>query len=130
MVIHPLTPASLAPGALSRRSKWRLRHDSLKHDWTPDAGGSVPDSIGVDDVDIDTVAASLAEHARLTAVLRDKIAELGDSDHDRWVGLGCDEFPVIGRSLPEVMAKLEQRGVSDGTVVVEFLSAEPVEMIL
>ena len=94
---------------------------------TPDDGKSVSGEIGVD---IDSVVESLAEHARLTAVLRDKIAELGDSDRDRWVGLGCDEFLVIGQSLPDVMAKLEKRGVSDGAVVVEFLSAEPIEMIL
>lgn len=94
---------------------------------TPDDGGSVSGEIGPD---IDSVVESLAEHARLTAVLRDKIAELDDSDLDRWVGLGCDEFLVIEQSLPEVMAKLAKRGVADGKVVVEFLSAEPVEMIL
>ena len=82
------------------------------------------------DAGVDSVVESLAEHARLTAVLRDKIAKLGDGDGDRWVGLGCDQFLVIGQSLPEVMAKLAKRGVSDGKVVVEFLSAEPVEMIL
>lgn len=98
-----------------------------EHDGTPDDGDSVPGEIGVD---VDSVVESLAEHARLTAALRDKIAELGDSESDRWVGLGCDEVLVIGRSLPELMVKLQQRGVSDGTVVVEFLSAEPVEMIL
>ena len=97
------------------------------NDQTPDDGGSVSGEIGAD---IDSVVESLAEHTRLTAVLRDKIAELGDSDSDRWVGLGYDEFLVIGQSLPEVMAKLAKRGVSDGKVVVEFLSAEPVEMIL
>ena len=98
-----------------------------ENDRTPDDGKSVSGEIGVD---IDSVVESLAAHSRLTAVLQDKIAELGDSDHDRWVGLGHDAFLVIGQSLPEVMAQLEKRGVSDGTVVVEFLSAEPVEMIL
>ena len=58
---------------------------------TPDDGGSVSGEIGAD---VDSVVESLAEHARLTAVLRDKIAELGVSDRDRWVGLGCDEFLV------------------------------------
>ena len=97
------------------------------NDWTQDDGEPASRE---GHLDIDSVVESLAEHARLTAVLRDQIAGLADSDNDRWVGLGCDEFLVIGQSLPDVMAKLEQRGVSDGTVVVEFLSAEPVEMIL
>ena len=100
------------------------------NDWTRGDGESVSGSTGVDGLAIDDVAASLAEHARLSSALRDKIAELADRAGDRWVGLGDDEFLVIGQSLPDVMAKLEQRGVSDGTVVVEFLSAEPVEMIL
>ena len=89
--------------------------------------GSVSGEISAD---VNSVVESLAEHARLTTALQDKIAELGDSDHDRWVGMGHDEFLVIGQSLPEVMANLTKRGVSDGTVVVEFLSVEPVEMIL
>ena len=94
---------------------------------TPDDGKSVSGEIGAD---IDSVVESLAEHARLTEVLRDKIAGLEDGDSDRWVGLGYDEFLVIGQSLTEVMDKLAKRGVSDKKVVVEFLSAEPVEMIL
>ena len=82
------------------------------------------------DVDIDTLEAILEEHARLTSTLRDTIAGLDYSDHDRWVGLDVDGKFAAGQSLDEVVDRLKERGVADGTSMVEFPGAEPMEWIL
>ena len=82
------------------------------------------------DVNIDTLEAMLEEHVRLASVLRGKIAGLDHSDNDRWVGLDVDEKFAVGQSLDEVVDRLKERGVADGTAMVEFLSAKPMEWIL
>ena len=80
------------------------------------------------DVDIDTLEAMLEEHARLTSALRDTIAGLDHSDNDRWVGLDVDGKFAVGQSLDAVVDRLKEQGAEDGTFVVEFLSAEPMEV--
>ena len=67
----------------------------------------------------------LNEHARLASALRDKIA--GYSDRDRWIGLDIDGKFAAGQSLAKVMDCLKEQGAEDGTLAVEFLSAEPME---
>ena len=86
-----------------------------------------------DDWDVDdyeSISAILEEHSRLSSLLREQIAMLGDSDSDRWAGLGPDEVLVIGETLDEVVAQLKAQGNPDRMLVAEFLEAEPIEMIL
>ena len=80
--------------------------------------------------DYESISAILEEHSRLSSLLWEQIAMLGDSDSDRWAGLGPDEVLVIGETLDEVVAQLKERGAPDGMLVVEFLESEPIEMIL
>lgn len=89
--------------------------------------------IGGDDgalTDVATVKAMLDEHARLLSCVKNHIAAMPAVEQDLWVGMGCDEFLVSGESLPDVMDLLEERGMADGTVVVEFLSADPTVLVL
>ena len=72
----------------------------------------------------------LDEHARLASALRGKIAGLDHNDNDRWVGLDVNGKFAVGQSLDEVMDRLKEQGAEDGTLVVEFLSAESMEWIL
>ena len=77
-----------------------------------------------------TVSAMLDEHARLGALLRDAIAAAPAPDDDYWVGMSVDEVMVRGESPEAVMAAIDGRGMAGGTVVLEFVSAEPQVIVL
>ena len=77
-----------------------------------------------------TVSAMLDEHARLGALLRDAIAATPAPDDDYWVGMSVDEIVVRGKSPEAVMAAIDGRGMAGGTVVLEFVSAEPQVIVL
>ena len=94
------------------------------------ATAKLPPDNDWDDANCESIAASFDEHARLTSLLRERIATLDDSDSDRWVGLGSDEVLVIRPTLDEVVAQLKAQGPPDRMLVVEFLESEPMEMIL
>lgn len=85
---------------------------------------------GGPDTEVATVSAMLDEHARLAALLRDAIAAAPVSDDDYWVGMSVDEVAVRGESPEAVMAAIDQRGMGGGTVVLEFVSAEPQVIVL
>ena len=74
--------------------------------------------------------AMLDEHARLSSCIKARIAALPAVEQDLWVGMGSDEFLVSGETLPDIMDLLAERGVADGTVVVEFLSPNPRTLVL
>ena len=77
-----------------------------------------------------TVAAMLNEHARLRTLLADTIAAAPASGQDYWIGMSVDEVAVRGESPEAVMAAIDRRGVAGGTVVLEFVSAEPQVFVL
>ena len=81
-------------------------------------------------MEVATVSAMLDEHARLAALLRDAIAATPASDDDYWVGMSVDEVAVRGESPEAVMAAINDRGMAGGTVVLEFVSAEPQVIVL
>ena len=81
-------------------------------------------------MEVATVSAMLDEHARLAALLRDAIAATPVSDDDYWVGMSVDEVAVRGESPEAVMAAINDRGMDGGTVVLEFVSAEPQVIVL
>lgn len=92
--------------------------------------GTVAPSDGGELLDAATVAAMLDEHARLGALLKEAIAASPASDDDYWIGMGVDEV-VVRRESPEaVMAAIEAGEAAGGTVVLEFVSAEPQVIVL
>ena len=80
--------------------------------------------------DVATVKAMLDEHASLSSCVKDRIAAMPAAEQNLWVGMRSDEVLVSGESLTDVMDLLEERGMIDGTVVVEFLSADPTVLVL
>ena len=92
--------------------------------------GAVAPSSGGEVLDAATVAAMLDEHARLGALLKDAIAAAPASDDDYWVGMGVNQVVVRGESPEAVMAIIEAGEAAGGTVVLEFVSAEPQVIVL
>ena len=70
------------------------------------------------------------EHERLAALMQEEIESLPEIADDRWVAMGRDGVLETGNSLEEALHKIEAKGLADGTVIVEFLSAEPEVLIL
>ncbi len=91
---------------------------------------AVAPSDGGELLDAATVAAMLDEHARLEALLKDAIAASPASDDYYWVGMGVDEVVLRGASPEAVMAAVQAGEAAGGTVVLEFVSAEPQVIVL
>ena len=77
-----------------------------------------------------TVSAMLEEHARLRSALKDVISAAPAQQEDYWIAMGSDEVVVCGESLESVMASIEAAGTVGGTIVTEFVSAEPQLIVL
>ena len=77
-----------------------------------------------------TVSAMLDEHDRLRSLLRNAIAETPAPNKEYWAGMGLDEVAVHGESPEAVMAAIEGNGMAGGTVMMEFVSAEPQVFVL
>ena len=80
--------------------------------------------------DDSTISKKIREHDILTARLRREVGSLGDEHNDQWVGMGMDYELVFGPNLEEVIAQLKRDKSDDSTVAVEYLSTEPIVMIL
>ena len=79
---------------------------------------------------VEALAVRMDEHERLTARLRNEIASLPEITADLWVAMSLDGVLETGNSLEEVLSKIEAKELADGTVIVEFLNAEPEVLIL
>ena len=79
---------------------------------------------------VEALAARMDEHERLTARMQKEIESLPKTSDDRWVAMGRDGALEVGDSLEEVVSIVKAKGMADGTVIVEFLSAEPEVLIL
>ncbi len=93
------------------------------------ASGTVS-AVGGDASDAVTVSATLNEHVRLPALLKDAIGAMPASGKDCWVGMGVDEVVVRGESSEAVMAGIEAGGTAGCAVVLEFVIREPQVIIL
>ena len=80
--------------------------------------------------DASVISDKLGEHTALNRLLQSKVRLLPDCDVDRWVGMGMDQDLVVGDTLQDVLQQLRESGATRRTFVVEFLSAQPVVMIL
>ena len=70
------------------------------------------------------------EHERLAVLMQREIESLPETADDQWVAIGRDGVLETGNSLEEALSKVEAKGLADGTVIVEFLSAKPEVLIL
>ncbi len=80
--------------------------------------------------DASTISEKIREREMLTARLRDEVALLRNEYNDQWVGMGMDYDLVFGQNLEEVLARLKRDRADDSTIAVEYLSTEPMVMIL
>ena len=72
----------------------------------------------------------IEEFGGVAALMQKEIESLPETTDDRWVAMGRDGVLETGNSLEETLSKVEAKGLADGTVIVEFLSAEPEVLIL
>ena len=77
-----------------------------------------------------TVSRKLHEHEQLTARLLSEIASLPDEQKDQWVGINTDHILFFGDDLRDLIARLRSGKPADTTVVVQYVSADPIVMIL
>ena len=80
--------------------------------------------------DASTVSETIREHELLQQSLRDEIALLDDEQTDQWVGMGPDKVLFSAGTLDEIIHKIKPYKNDDSTVVVEYLSSDPPDMVL
>jgi hypothetical protein len=81
-------------------------------------------------IDDSSISEKIREHEMMTAYLRDKVALLGDEHDEQWVGMGLDYQFVFGRSPSEVVAQIKEGKSDQSTIVLEYVSSEPIVILL
>ena len=72
----------------------------------------------------------MLQYRRLASRMRREIASLTEKYPDQWVAMTTGEELIIGASMDEILAALDERGIQHENVVIEFLEANPVTMIV
>lgn len=72
----------------------------------------------------------MLQYRQLASRMRREIAALTEKYPDQWVAMTPGEELVIGATMDEVLAALDERGILHENVVIEFLEANPVTMIV
>ena len=72
----------------------------------------------------------MLQYRRLASRMRREIASLTENYPDQLVAMTTGEELIIGASMDEILAALDERGIQHENVVIEFLEANPVTMIV
>ena len=72
----------------------------------------------------------MLEYRRLASRMRSEVASLTEKYPDQWVAMTAGGELIIGASMDEILAALDERGVRHENVVIEFLEANPATMIV
>ena len=72
----------------------------------------------------------MLQYRRLASRMRRETASLTEKYPDQWVAMTTGEELIIGASMDEILAALDERGIQHENVVIEFLEANPVTMIV
>ncbi len=95
----------------------------------PEAKARVIESIVTDHGSVEAFIESMRKYRELRRRLIEETPSLMEQYPDRWVGMGPSDVLVVGDSLEEVVAQLDEAGVRSDSVV-EFLNTTPMRMIL
>ena len=72
----------------------------------------------------------MLEYRRLASRMRREIASLTEKYPDQWVAMTASGDLLAGDSMAEIIALLDEKGLRDESVVIEFLDANPVTLIV
>ena len=72
----------------------------------------------------------MLEYRRLASRMRREIASLTEQYPDQWVAMTAGGELLVGASMDEIIAALDERQIRNENVVIEFLEANPVTMIV
>ncbi len=96
----------------------------------PEAKARIIESIVAEHGSLEAFVQSMREYKELRRRLIRETPSLMEMHPDKWVGMGPGEVLVVGDSLEEVLALLDEAGADRGESVVEFLNTKPKRMIL
>ena len=95
----------------------------------PEAKARLIESIVAEHGSLGAFVQSMREYRELHLRLIRETPSLKEQHPDKWVGMGPGDVMVIGNSLEEVLAQLDEKGVRRDSVI-EFLNTNPMQMIL
>lgn len=83
-------------------------------------------------VDDDTEAKieDMLEYRQLASQMRRQVASLTEQYPDQWAALASGGELFITATMDELLAVLDEKGLRDGNVVIEFLDSNPAPLIL
>ena len=83
-------------------------------------------------VDDDTVSKiqDMLEYRQLASQMRRQLASLTEQYPDQWAALASGGGLFIAGTMDELLAILDEKGLRDGNVVIEFLDPNPAPLIL
>ena len=95
----------------------------------PEAKARLIESIVAEHGSLEAFVQSMREYRELHLRLIRETPSLKEQYPDQWVGMGPGDVLVVGDSLEEVLAQLDDKGVRRDSVI-EFLNTNPMQMIL
>ena len=95
----------------------------------PEAKARMIESVVAEYGSLEAFVQSMREYRELRQRLIQETPSLKEQYPDKWVGMGPGDVLVIGDSLEEVLAQLDEKGVRRDSVI-EFLNTNPMRMIL
>ena len=95
----------------------------------PEAKARLIEAIVADHGSVEAFVQSMREYRELRRRLMRETPSLKEQHPDQWVGMGPGDVLVVGDSLEEVVAQLDEAGVRRDSAV-EFLNTNPMRMIL
>lgn len=95
----------------------------------PEAKARLIESIVTEHGSLEAFVESMREYRELHLRLIREVPSLKEQYPDKWVGMGPGDLLVIGNSLEEALAQLDEKGVRRDSAI-EFLNTNPMRMIL
>ena len=84
----------------------------------------------VNDDDTQAKIEDMLEYRQLASQMRRRVASLTEQYPDRWAALTPDDELFIAETMEELLAVLDEKGLRDGNVAIEFLDANPTPLIV
>ena len=85
---------------------------------------------GPEVADVEAKIEMMLEYRQLASQMRRQVASLTEQYPDQWAALASGGGLFIAGTMDELLAVLDEKGLRDGNVVIEFLDSNPAPLIL